>query len=85
MIKYNQSINKHPFCFMFIFLLLGILSCGINKNENVKSNSNDGLGSYTAKLIFPPDIPRFDSTTQSSAKVIKEGIDCNKAGITVIE
>ena len=53
-------------------------ACGID--ENSSSGRSDGTGSYTARLVFPPDIPR----KASSANAVAGSIDCDAAGIAII-
>jgi hypothetical protein len=80
--SYSQHENKFLFCLILTVHILAVLGCG--NNEDVKNNSKNGFGFYAAILIFPPDIPRLDSTTQSTTKAVEGGIDCDAANIATI-
>ena len=76
MSAFRNLFNRH--LFFSLLCLITVASCGID--ENSPANHFNGTGSYAARLVFPPDIPR----TTSFANAIKGGIDCDAAGIAVI-
>jgi formylglycine-generating enzyme required for sulfatase activity len=74
----RKPFSRNPFFFLIICFLLTMAACGID--ENSSSGRSDGTGSYAARLVFPPDIPR----KASSANAVAGGIDCDAAGIAII-
>ena len=72
---------KRPFyrhLVLSLLCLFVVTACGIE--EHSPSSRSNGTGSYAARLAFPPDIPR----KASSANAVAGGIDCDAAGIAVI-
>jgi formylglycine-generating enzyme required for sulfatase activity len=72
---------KRPFyrhLILSLLCLFVVTACGIE--EHSPSSRSNGTGSYAARLAFPPDIPR----KASSANAVAGGIDCDAAGIAVI-
>jgi hypothetical protein len=83
MYPYGESKNIFLFCFILIFCFLEITACGIN--EDFSTDSNHGTGTYAARLIFPPEIPRIEPAAETNANAIKGGIDCSASNISTIK
>jgi formylglycine-generating enzyme required for sulfatase activity len=60
-----------------LFCLLAMANCSMD--ENSPSRRSSGTGSYAARLIFPADILRTETTANALS-----GVDCNETGIEVI-
>ncbi len=78
----KKSFNKLLSALLMIGIISSNVACG--SLEETTGAQNTGTGSYAARLIIPPDIPRLESNTEFSLKAVSKGIDCEGYGIETI-